>query len=100
LFFPYQRQFIVSNESGFPFDRYARAVWNRAAELISNANEIFVIGYSFSGIDRGPMLDMLERARNCTRLVVQSPGAAAICDRLNLERPQLRDLIECAPLAF
>jgi hypothetical protein len=39
------------------------AVWFRAKQLISNATEIHVIGYSFSGIDRGPMLEMLGQAR-------------------------------------
>jgi ATP-binding cassette subfamily F protein uup len=29
--------------------------------LIAKATEIHVIGYSFAGIDRGPVLDMLER---------------------------------------
>jgi hypothetical protein len=43
LFFPNQRQFIVSNESGFLFHKYAKAVWHRATELVSNATDIHVI---------------------------------------------------------
>jgi hypothetical protein len=65
---------------------------------ISNATEIHVIGYSFSGIDRGPMLKMLSQARSCQRLVIQSPNAEEICNKLKLDKPQLRNLIESAPL--
>jgi hypothetical protein len=100
LYFPYQRQFIASNESGFPFDRYAREVWNRAKELISKATEIHVIGYSFSGIDRGEMLDRLCQASSCQRLVIQGPDADQICQRLNVDRPQLGNLIQSAPYPF
>ena len=100
LFFPYQRQHIVSTQSGFPFDSYARAVWNRATELISNASEIHVIGYSFSGIDRGPMLEMLDQVRHCQRLVIQGLDADRICHKLKVDKPQLRNLIESAPYPF
>jgi hypothetical protein len=100
LFFPYQRQYIVSTESGFPFDSYARAVWKRATELISKATDIHVIAYSFSGIDRGPMLEMLSQASSCQRLVIQSPNAEAICNKLKLDKPQLRNIIESAPYPF
>lgn len=100
LFFPYQRQHIVSSDSGFPFDSYARAVWKRATELISNATEIHVIGYSFSGIDREPMLEMLDQARRCQRLVIQGLDADRICHKLKLDRPQLGNLIQSAPFKF
>jgi hypothetical protein len=100
LYFPYQRQFIVSNESGFAFDKYARAVWKRATELISKTTEIHVIGYSVSGIDRGPMLEMLGQARSCRRLIIQSPNSDEICSRLRLESPRLRSLVETAPFKF
>jgi hypothetical protein len=100
LFFPNQRQFIVSNESGFLFHKYAKAVWDRATELISNATEIHVIGYSFSGIDQGPILDFLGLAHGCQRIVVQSPDADQICNRLKLERSQFRNLVESAAFAF
>ena len=100
LFFPYQRQRIVSAESGFPFDSYARVIWKRATELISNATTIHVIGYSFSGIDRDPMLEMLDQARHCQRLVIQGLDADRICHKLRLDRPQLESLIESAPFAF
>jgi hypothetical protein len=100
LYFPFQRQFIVSNESGFAFHNYARAVWERAKQLVANATEIRVIGYSFSGIDRVEMLRMLETAHNCRRLVIQGPDAEELCNRLKLDRPQLGNLIYCAPFAF
>jgi hypothetical protein len=100
LYFPYQRQFIVSNESGFPFHNYARGIWNRAKQLVSNASEIRVTGYSFSGIDRGPMLDMLDQALSCRRLVIQSPDSDEISNRLKLERSNLRNIIESVPITF
>jgi hypothetical protein len=100
LFFPSQRQIILAQETGFLFRKFARAVWSRAIELISNATEIHVIGYSFSGIDRGPILGMLDEARNCRRLVIQSPDADEICNRLKLDRPQLRPLIDSARSTF
>ena len=100
LYFPFQRHFIVSNDSGFAFHNYAGAVWNRAKQLVANATEIRVIGYSFSGIDRVEMLEMLETARNCRRLVIQGPDADELCNRLKLDRPKLANLIHCAPFAF
>jgi len=100
LFFPSQKQFILSNESGFLFHQYGRVVWDRAEEVISNATEIHVIGYSFSGIDRGPILDLLGRAQDCRHLVIQSPDAENICNKLKLERRQWRDRIESVPSKF
>jgi len=73
---------------------------NEAKELISNATEIRVIGYSFSGIDRGEMLNMLSQASSCQRLVIQGPDADQICQRLKVERPQLGNLIQSAPYPF
>ncbi|HEV3210584.1 MAG TPA: hypothetical protein VGY91_09995 [Chthoniobacterales bacterium] len=100
LFFPYQRQYILSTESGFAFDSYAREVWKRATELISNATDIHVIGYSFSGIDREPMLKMLDQAHHCRRLVIQGLDAERICYKLKLDRPQLGNLIQSVPIRF
>ncbi len=100
LFFPSERQFITSKESGFLFHRYGREVWNRAREIISTAREIHVIGYSFGGIDRGPVLDLLSEAQNCERLVIQSPDADDISSRIKFERVNLRNLIEPAPFCF
>jgi hypothetical protein len=102
LYFPYHRQFIVSQESGFPYDQYAREVWKRATHLIKNATEIHVIGYSFSGIDRGEMLDMLSQASRCRRLLIPDPNSNRICQRIKIKvaRPQLGDLIESAPYQF
>ncbi len=100
LFFPSQRQAILSQQTGFLFREFAKAVWNRATELISNASEIHAIGYSFNGIDRGPILEMLGQARNCRRFVVQSPDADEICSRLKLDRPKLQSRIESVSLTF
>jgi hypothetical protein len=100
LYFPNQRQFILSNESGFLFHNYGRAVWNRAVELISNATEIRVIGYSFSGIDRAPILRLLESAQNCQRLVIQAPDADDICQDIKFDSPRLEPLVVSRPRAF
>jgi hypothetical protein len=100
LYFPYQRQFILSTQSGFAFDKYVRGVWARAHELIAKATEIHVIGYSFAGVDRGSVLDMLDTAQDCRRLIIQGPDAERICERLRLDRLRLRDLIEPAVFTF
>jgi hypothetical protein len=100
LYSPFHRQFILSSQSGFAFDKYVRGVWSRAYELIAKATEIHVIGYSFAGIDRGPVLDMIETASDCRRLIIQGPDAKRICGRLKIDRPRLRDLIEPAPFKF
>jgi hypothetical protein len=81
-------------------DKYLRGVWARAHELIASATEIHVIGYSFVGIDRGPILEMIETASDCRRLIIQVPDAERICARLRLDRPRLRDLIEAAVQSF
>jgi hypothetical protein len=54
-------------------------------ELISTATEIRVIGYSFSGIDEGPILDLLGQAHRCRRIVVQNPDADQIIYRSNCD---------------
>jgi hypothetical protein len=100
IYFPFQRQTIVSSQTGFAFHRYARDVWARASHLVSKATEIHVIGYSFSGIDRGPMIQLLETATGCERLIIQSPDADRICKKLALDRPKLRSLIESASYPF
>jgi hypothetical protein len=100
LFFPTQRQPILSTETGFVFRNFAKAVWDRATELISNATDIHVIGYLFSGIDQGPILDLLDQARNRWRIVIQGPDSDEICNRLKFERPSLRAVLESAPFTF
>ena len=100
LYFPFHRQFILSNESGFAFQKYVRGVWARAHELIAKATEIHVIGYSIAGVDRGPVLDMLETAQDCRRLIIQGPDAERICAKLRIDRTRLRDLIEPVVLPF
>ena len=101
LFFPHQRHFVLAQENAYQFNAYARAVWRRAEETISNANEIRVIGYSFSGIDRKPFLDLLRRAKQCKRIVIQSPhNAEELCARLGSSNTDLRPLLEAASFAF
>ena len=85
---------------GLPFQKYVRGVWARAHELIAKATEIHVIGYSIAGVDRGPVLDMLETAQDCRRLIIQGPDAERICAKLRIDRTRLRDLIEPVVLPF
>jgi hypothetical protein len=101
LFFPHQRQFVLAQDNGYHFSTYARAIWKRAEELVLNASQIRIIGYSFSGIDRKPFLDLLGKAKRCTRIVIQSPGNAdELCARLGSNYPEFRSLLEAAPFAF
>lgn len=100
LVFPSDRQFIVENESGFAYHEYVRAVWARAIKVLSEAKDIHVIGYSFSGIDRGPFLDLLGHASLCERIVVRNPNATEICDHLLLDRPHLKQLLHAHNYAF
>jgi hypothetical protein len=101
LFFPHQRHFVLAQENAYHFKAYACAVWKRTEEVISNASEIRVIGYSFSGIDRKPFLDLLRKAEQCKRIVVQSPHTAEeLCARLGSSNTDLRPILEAASFAF
>jgi hypothetical protein len=101
LFFPHQRHFVLAQDNAYHFKAYARAVWTRAEKVISNASQIRVIGYSFSGIDRKPFLDVLRKANRCDRIVIQSPNnAEELCARLGSSNADLRPILEAASFAF
>jgi hypothetical protein len=60
--FPHEKQLFTSNQPvDFIQTPYIHRVWKHAAEVIRNASEVTVIGYSFAQIDRPHMLDYLLR---------------------------------------
>ena len=76
----------------FEYKDYLDKVWERAKKLIAGAEEVWIIGYSFSAVDRKYVLDeLLSDGKSCKRFIVQNPDAERICTMLRLKHPELED---------
>jgi hypothetical protein len=80
IVFPHEKHHVQSGGRHLVYERYLSAVWNKAKEMVGEAHEIHVIGYSFATMDRAPVIDLLSGASNCQRVVIQNIDGEA--DRL------------------
>jgi hypothetical protein len=103
LAFPHERQasqafFNARGESsGYGWGPYIDAVWPHAAEVVANAAEVRVIGYSFNPIDSRYMVNELLSKATCGRIVIQNK----VDVRTNLESyRQLRGRLDFDPMPF
>lgn len=87
LVFPHERQRALDQQQGDFSQHYLQQVWARAAQLMSQAAEVSIVGYSFASIDRESFLNLLGNAKACKRIVVQNPDAVEICGRLEMRHP-------------
>ena len=82
IVFPYEKDFVMSNNnSGLVFRDYIKSVWEHASQTIQEASEIWVIGYSFDPTDRKYLINLLKKAKNCKRIVIQNLKDE--CDRID-----------------
>lgn len=80
--FPYEKDYIVTGRSNkLPFRDYIERVWTHATNVLQQASEIWVIGYSFDPTDCTYLIDRLRQAKNCKRIVIQNLPAE--CDRIS-----------------
>ncbi len=92
IVFPFEKDFVRSDSwNQLAFREYITAVWQQAERVVESAAEIWFIGYSFAMMDRTSGIDLLARAGQCKRLVIQNrPGEAEnICQMLSVEHPDL-----------
>jgi hypothetical protein len=70
--------------------RYARLVYRKACELLTNATQVAAVGYSFADCDRDSFLPLLRTlAASGMTLVVVAPTAREIIARLQEFRPRM-----------
>jgi hypothetical protein len=91
MVFPYEKQHIQSGERHAIYKRYITTIWGKAEELVKEADEIWVIGYSFHAMDRHSLMNLLSKATKCTRVIVQNINGEAdrICKEMRLKHPEL-----------
>jgi len=103
--FPHERQlsreFFKSNEKsiGYAWAPYTDAVWKHAADVVANATEVKVVGYSFNPIDSRYMVNELLNKTTCQKVVIQNKDVETV--RKNLASyTQLRGRLEFDPTPF
>jgi len=70
---------------------YLDAIEHTAEELVGEARQIWVIGYSFDPNDRTSLISLLRKKAQDCQVVVQNPNANEIRDELTLKYPDLAD---------
>src|SRR5207244_4104933 len=95
LAFPNEKERALSADPGDFYDvPFTRRVWEHAATVLSHAEELVVIGYSFNSIDRKYVVEnLLLKAPPCKQIIVSNPQANSICCGLAEDYPQLRNLL-------
>jgi hypothetical protein len=80
--FPYEKDYVVAKRPNkLPFREYVMRVWTHAAHVLQEAEQIWIIGYSFDPNDCGRLIELLRDANKCKRLVIQNIGDE--CDRIS-----------------
>ncbi|MCI0536669.1 MAG: SIR2 family protein [Verrucomicrobiales bacterium] len=96
IVFPVEKHRARSSGTSFLFDKYIRTIWGDRNEpgyaetLVQEAEQIWVIGYSFDPHDRKALIDLLRKSDR--QIVVQNKtqqGATDICTELGLRYPDL-----------
>lgn len=80
--FPYEKDYILQGkDNALAFRSYIETVWAHAKTVLTEASEIWIIGYSFDPTDCGYLIALLKGiGKNCERIVIQN--LTAECDRL------------------
>jgi hypothetical protein len=90
IVFPHEKEGVRRYDHRPVYKAYLDATWRKAEELVENAGEIWVIGYSFDPNDRQSLMGLLGRSASKCEIIVQNdPDAKSICDELSL---RYRDL--------
>ena len=92
IVFPFEKDFIRSGaDNQLPFRNYIESVWQQAERVVASASHIRFIGYSFHPMDHGSVINLLKKAEDCPKIIIQDrPGEAErICARLKNDYPEL-----------
>ncbi len=88
IVFPHEKDRARQNRTSFLVDAYIRATWANAARLLNQAEEIWIIGYSFDVNDRRSLMELLHNSP-AQKIIIQNPNAENIYNELRLRYPAL-----------
>jgi len=95
IVFPHEKDLLIEYPSNALSHRtYIPAIWKAARSMTSEASEMWIVGYSCPETDFPALQSLLIGAANCKRIVIQNPSAKAICDRLKVRLPRLKNILE------
>ncbi len=101
LVFPHEKDFLKDHPSNaLGYRHYIPAVWTAARSMASQAEEIWIVGYSCPEPDFPAWSSLLQAAGSCQRIVVQNPSATDICTRIKMRLPRLTGALEAYPQPF
>ena len=101
MVFSHEKPYLLSDRpTGFPTRGYSVAVWDEAKRLAELATEIQVIGYSFATLDQAFSIDLLRRAKRCTRILIQDKEPEDVCRRIVETCPEMRHLLDPQKISF
>jgi hypothetical protein len=100
IVFPHEKEGVQQSGHTPICKEYLDAVWHKAEELVGNARQIWVIGYSFDPNDRMSLMGLLRRKAQECEIVVQNPSAEEICNELRLQYPDLAGSLVPFPKRF
>lgn len=94
LVFPHEKQHVQAGSPHFSYTNYLEPVWQKAEKLIAEADDIWIIGYSFHALDRQSIISLLLKAKKCKHIVIQNINNEAdrICTEIPLKHPELSHL--------
>jgi hypothetical protein len=92
MVFPHEKQHIQSGGKHAIYMKYLTSVWQQAEKIIADADEIWIIGYSFNAIDRNSLINLLSKATKCKQVIVQNIEGEAdrICREMRLKHSELK----------
>jgi hypothetical protein len=106
IVFPHEKPFVKGGtDTLLTFRNYIPRIWEEARRLVSEATEIWFIGYSFAPMDKADVLDLLNSAKNCERILIQNTpeSTEGICRALQskwLDPEKLKIRVERYPYPF
>jgi hypothetical protein len=98
---PHEKDHLKEYPSNtLPFRFYIPEVWRAAREFVSNADEVWIMGYSVPEPDWSPFESLLNAARGNCRIIVQNPTAETIAGRLRMRLPRLAEQVTAYAATF
>lgn len=89
--FPHEKQHVQAGGPHASYTNYLTTIWEKAEKLIADADDIWIIGYSFHALDKFSLVNLLSKATKCEQVVIQNIDGEAdrICREMRLEHQEL-----------
>jgi|GEM_PF-4980377 len=88
IVFPHEKRNEPASEQD-PFGRYVDKTKSLAKELLHEATEVWIVGYSIPSIDLAYFKELLGAAANCRQFVIQNPEAKIVSQYLETLREEI-----------